>query len=99
LVFSDCEGFEQELFCSKQIPALTACTAIIELHENAVPGITESIRANFANTHYLALTSTCERRVPPVDLDFLTDEERQLAINEVRGPGQWVLLTPKELTA
>jgi hypothetical protein len=96
IVFCDCEGFESELFCSAPIPAMRTCSAIIELHENIVPGITESIRAAFSNTHDLDLVTMRERLMPDGDIDFLTPDEQQRAINEVRSNEAWVLLTPKE---
>jgi hypothetical protein len=95
-VLSDCEGFERELFCSGPIPAMRTSAAIIELHENFVPGITESIRAAFASTHDLDFVTARERSMPEdIDLGFLAPEERRRAINEVRGNEQWVLLTPR----
>jgi hypothetical protein len=101
LVFSDCEGFEKDLFCSTPIPALQAAIAIIELHEESVPGITESVRAAFSDTHELEFATTSEKPSPDVDLSFLSPADRQRAIDEVRDIGQqWVLLRPKhELAA
>ena len=95
VVFSDCEGFERELFCSALLPALKSSTAIIELHEDVAPGVTESIRTAFSRTHDLAFVSARERSRPEVELSFLTTDEQERAINEVRGAGEWVLLTPK----
>jgi hypothetical protein len=95
VVFSDCEGFERELFCSATSPRLASSTAIIELHENMAPDITICIRRLFASTHDLALVSTGEKSVPAVDLSFLTAEEQQRALDELRQSGKWVLLTPK----
>jgi ribosomal protein L11 methylase PrmA len=99
LVFSDCEGFERELFCSTPIRALRHSTAIIELHENLAPEITASMRAMFSRTHDFAFVSMSARSFPGADLDFLTSEQQQRAINEVTSSGEWLLLTPKPASA
>jgi hypothetical protein len=93
-IISDCEGYEDVLFNPKSIPALRTATLIIETHDCFVPGVSDRLRAAFAESHSVHVYGPCERRAPACDLDFLAEPERRLATCEVRPPQQWLLCLP-----
>jgi hypothetical protein len=96
LVLSDCEGFETELLLTPPVEAFASATVLVELHESEAPGVTDRLRERFRDTHTFALT-TSGPRAAAADLGFLTPEERNLAVDEIRGVGQqWALLTPHQ---
>jgi len=97
LIFSDCEGGEEELLRPDLIPQLQKADIIVELHDWIVPNVTRILRERFVTSHEIILLDQTERR--PSDyplLDVLSVEERNLAINEYRPEGQqWAFMTPK----
>jgi hypothetical protein len=96
LIISDCEGYERELFCTTEIPALAGATMIVETHECFVPGVLAAIVARFAPTHAVyEVESRSSSPVPKVRVDSLTQEELRRAGNEVRPRQTWVFLVPR----
>ncbi|MFA6114508.1 MAG: hypothetical protein WC729_10955 [Sphingomonas sp.] len=53
VVIMDVEGYESVLLDPAKVPALATATFLLELHEFAVPGITEIIAQRFEKTHDL----------------------------------------------
>jgi len=51
LIFSDCEGYEDELLRPDKIPGLKRCDVLVEVHDFKVPGISEALAARFSHTH------------------------------------------------
>jgi hypothetical protein len=97
LVVSDCEGYEQTLFCTREIPALRSATMLIEVHEGPAPGVTEAIAGRYAASHEVRrIASDPALPAPPVDLSFLDDAQRRLAVNEFRYPQEWLVLRPRQ---
>jgi hypothetical protein len=95
LIVSDCEGYEAALFAPSVVASLRSVTLIIETHDQMVPGVTESLRRMFGDTHVVrAFGHGHVRRSTTRALDFLTDAERQLAVQEVRSPQIWLLCLP-----
>jgi len=95
LIISDCEGYEAALFGPSVIPALRSATLVIETHDQMVPGVSENLRRVFGGTHLVrTFGHDGIRRGTTRALDFLTDGERQLAIQEVRSPQIWLLCLP-----
>lgn len=95
-VFSDCEGYEGDLFAPAGCPALASATLLIETHDNLVPGVSDRVRARFAATHDLAeVDGAAGGPAPPAGLDFLSADEAAAAVREYRGPQRWLLLTPR----
>lgn len=95
-IISDCEGYEHDLFCSVEIPALSSATMIIEIHEHMVPGTRRDIRSRFAASHKIREVGS-RSETPSVDLPIqsLAQEELRRASSEVRPPQTWLYLTPK----
>jgi hypothetical protein len=95
-IISDCEGYEGVLFGPSTIPRLRSATLIIETHDWFVPGVSDKLRAAFTETHSVrVLGDHGGRRVTARPLDFLSEREQQLAVQEVRPPQTWLLCLPK----
>jgi hypothetical protein len=96
LIISDCEGYEAVLFSPQVIPELRSATLIVETHDGFAPGVTDKLRAAFAETHAVQVYGQEERlRVTTQPLDFLAETERRLVVQEVRSPTLWLLCLPK----
>lgn len=96
LIVSDCEGYENILFSPQVIPALRSATLIVETHDGFAPGVTERLRAAFADTHAVHICGRQDgHRVTTQSLDFLSEPERRLAVEEVRSPTPWLLCLPR----
>jgi len=91
LVVSDCEGYEGELFARADVPAFNTSTFVIELHEQFEPGVTENIRARFSDTHRVRLIDTRTLAPVPPPAASLTTDEMARAVQEPRGPQQWLV--------
>jgi hypothetical protein len=94
LILSDCEGYEGELFADASAPALDSATLIVEIHDEFVSDVGSRIRERFRRTHSISSVWSQERERSGVDLGFLSDEDARAAIREIRGPQQWLLMTP-----
>ena len=96
LVVSDCEGYEQALFCGPEIAALRSATMVIEVHESEAPGVGAALVRRYASTHEIRrIASEPPPNRAPVDLSFLSDDQRALAGNEIRGEQEWLILRPR----
>ena len=95
LIVSDCEGYESELF-SAVTPALSSAMIIVEVHDFLITGTTDGLLARFVESHRVETISTRPARPPDgIDLSFLDDGERMLAVNELRPAQQWLVFTPR----
>jgi hypothetical protein len=99
-VLCDCEGAEAVLMDPEQVPLLRECTAIVELHDFAAPGIEDTIRERFSATHDIEVVPTAPRY--PADYPALSDVpglnfmDRHLGVAEFRPvPMSWALLRPR----
>ena len=94
-ILSDCEGYEDLLLVPEAAPALLSADLLVEVHEHAVPGVTERLRSRFAATHQAVVVDDGPRA--PEDYPasiFLSPEDRLRALHEVRNDGQqWLYLT------
>ena len=96
LIVSDCEGYERELFCTTEIPALNRATMIVELHESLSPGVSSEVLARFARTHTISqVNSRPDTPMPCVTVRSLTPDEIRRASTEVRPPQTWVFMVPR----
>ncbi|MDP9173771.1 MAG: methyltransferase [Planctomycetota bacterium] len=91
LVISDCEGYEAELLRPDLVTALQTCDILVELHEQFVPGITQTIMSRFSNTHEVELIDVKPRDPATYPaLQGFTHEKQRLAVDEARyGAMQW----------
>ena len=95
-VISDCEGYEDVLFGPEIIPKLRSVPLIIETHDGVVLGVSDKLRAAFGETHVVQVYGQQgTRRVTTFRLNFLSETERQLAVQEIRAPQSWLLCLPR----
>jgi hypothetical protein len=95
-IISDCEGFEDVLFGGGAIGPLGQAVMIIETHDCFVPGVSDRLRAVLASTHTVReFGGEGARRGTTRSLDFLSEPERRLAVQEIRLPQVWLLCLPK----
>jgi precorrin-6B methylase 2 len=95
LIVSDCEGYEQQLFGTRWVPAFASATLIIELHEAVAPGVGANIAAKFASTHVVQEIASRSEAAAGFQSKTLTSEEMLRVSHEVRSKQTWILLTPK----
>jgi hypothetical protein len=67
-VICDTEGYEVELLDLKKVPSLSRAFILVELHEFAVTGITETIQRWYALTH--KITHIWQEERGPADFPF-----------------------------
>lgn len=94
-ILSDCEGYEAELFALSSAPALDTATLLIEVHDNLIAGVGAGLRRRFARTHEVAEVRTGERNWGGPDLAFLSADDADAAIREIRDTQDWFLFTPR----
>ena len=95
LIFSDCEGFEMELFLSTPAGAFERCWLVIELHEAAAPGIGSALLERFASSHRAATVSRTDRKPGDQLVELLGAERAARAVVEARSDQSWMLLEPR----
>lgn len=95
-IISDCEGYEAALFQPAVVARLGSATLIIETHDVFVPGVSETLRSAFSASHVIReFNPGATPRSAPCALDFLSEKERQLAVQEVRTDQLWLLCLPR----
>jgi hypothetical protein len=94
-IVSDCEGYEGELFLKARTSALDSATLLIEVHDQTVPGVGAAIRGRFRATHTIESVQSQDKHDVEIDLSFLSREEAASAVREIRGPQEWLLITPR----
>lgn len=94
LIVCDCEGYEADLLDPLQLCKLKTCDLLVETHDSIRPGTSALLEERFLNTH------TIERAISTIrapsrypQIAGLTEQIRQLAVNEMRFAGQqWLML-------
>lgn len=100
LIICDCEGYELELLQPQLAPVLRSCDLLVELHDFINPSISSTLLNRFADTHDIELIQSTTRNPSayPV-LNFLSQEERSLAVAEFRPQAmQWAFMQAKTLS-
>ncbi len=102
LIICDCEGYESQLFTTQNHASLFASDLCIELHEHAVPGVTERLMNVFSESHDCQLV----RSIPDVEKplkwsheisDALDLADREIVLSEHRPAGmEWLVLSSRE---
>ncbi len=86
-VLSDCEGYEIELFTPEVIQRLKHADVLIELHGN----VKDELVRRFAGSHATQiLVYAAETRRSMPELNVFSEGDRKLALNEFRGPQEWL---------
>ena len=94
LVICDCEGGEAILLDPEKIPALRWADALVELHEDVVPNLVQTITTRFAHTHKLTFLDPIPRRSELHSaLKQLPSNDQRWALEEFRkGKMKWVCM-------
>lgn len=95
LIISDCEGYEAVLF-SADVPAFATATMIVELHEDASPGVSAEMVSRFSQSHF-ARRVRSRSETPPLALRpaGLTEDESRRTSSEIRPQQEWLFLQPR----
>lgn len=85
LILSDCEGAEIELLDPVKAPALRNCDLLVELHDFLRPRTTQKLQERFGCSHNVQIVDQTGRDATRYQqLQFLTESERRLAVEESR---------------
>jgi len=97
LIVCDCEGCEYCLLSLEQIPGLSACDLLIELHKRCEPDAFGTFVRSFSTTHEISVVSTAARDPAAYRaLDGFRATDRSLAVSEFRDDGlSWILMTTR----
>jgi hypothetical protein len=96
-LLSDCEGYERILLDPVIAPRLASWRILVELHEFLDPGITETLRDRFAQTHDVEVIEGVERDGTAYEeLASVEPAARRALLSENRpGAMRWMALTPR----
>ena len=102
-IFSDCEGYELELFSSDMAHWLSCCDLLIELHDVFHPGLSQEIMKRFQETHRIEKINNSQQNFSDLKgLELLSATDRAFALCEHRGGFgkelvmEWVFLTARQ---
>ena len=99
-VLCDVEGAERELMDPDKVPRLRDAYAIVELHEFASPGVSETISHRFADTHDVRILHSGPRYAADYPVLMSVPNvgymDREMAVSEFRHSRiSWAVLTPR----
>jgi hypothetical protein len=99
-LLSDCEGYEKILLDPDSAPNLCKWSIIVEQHNLIDHTIGATIEQRFHETHDIEVVDY----VPPAsdglpELEWMTEEQVRLVLNERPLPMSWALLRPRDATA
>ena len=98
LIFSDCEGYEMDLFTPEVVKNLKNCDLIIELHDLYTEKISPSIIDAFSASHQIKLVYSENTFIKMRALNLigdLTDDQILNFFVERNGIMRWAIITPK----
>jgi hypothetical protein len=101
LVFSDCEGAEDELLDPAAVPLLRRSAVVVEMHDALAPGVEARLAERFTGTHRVETIGMRTRHAgehPELgDVDRLNYIDQELLVTEFRThPVRWAVMTPAE---
>jgi hypothetical protein len=96
-LLSDCEGYEKVLLDPELAPNLRNWSIIVEQHDNVDPTIGATIERRFRDTHEIEVVESAppDRDGLP-ELEWMTDEQVRLVLDERPLPMRWALLRPRD---
>ncbi len=95
-IVSDCEGFESVLFQPNMIPQLASAVMVIETHDQEVHGVTDDLMERFKHSHrIMEIRSDESQRESPVKLSFLSDQQKSVALSDLRPDQSWLVMVPE----
>lgn len=94
LIIVDCEGYEEILLDPVCAPTLRESDILVELHEHAVPGVSDTIRKRFQSTHEIQSTEWKKKSGSSYSqLEYFSKELADAVVSEGRVyPQSWLLL-------
>jgi hypothetical protein len=97
LIFSDCEGFEKELFLETNVHNFSNCDLIIEMHPFVSPGIRQYLVDLFSSSHSMSFVSSHDNSRKIFDLNagyrHLSNLEKVKLVEEGRiFTMDWIIL-------
>jgi hypothetical protein len=97
LVVSDCEGGEVELLDLDRVPALRSCIILVEIHEVGGQSVSATMRRRFEPSHRITMITSTERNPEQyAQIDGLSAEEKEFAVEEFRGRTmEWAYMEPR----
>ncbi len=101
LVVCDCEGAEDELLTPDNLAGIGTYDIVVECHDMFAPGVTERLKARFANTHTIEVVPAKWRTISDVDPALVAllpggDVQKYHAIEELRSYDMaWLVMTSK----
>jgi hypothetical protein len=98
LIFSDCEGYEMDLFTPDVVKNLKNCDLIIELHDLYTEKISPTIFDAFSASHHIKLVYSENTFIKMRTLNLigdLTDDQILNFFVERNGIMSWAIITPK----
>lgn len=98
LIFSDCEGYEMDLFTPDVVKNLKNCDLIIELHDLYTEKISPSIIDAFSASHQIKLVYSENTFMKMRALNLIGDLTEDQILNffvERNGIMRWAIITPK----
>ena len=98
LIFSDCEGYEMELFTADVVKNLKNCDLIIELHDLYTEKISPTIFDAFSASHHIKLVYSENTFMKMRALNLIGDLKEDQILNfflERNGIMRWAIITPK----
>jgi hypothetical protein len=97
LLMIDCDGCEMALLAPPLPRGLDAATIVVEVHEMAADGAGATLHAWLSSTHEIDVLPSDEAARPAPPLEGFSDQERGLAVHEIRPPQTWLVCRPKAL--
>jgi len=98
LIFSDCEGYEMDLFTPDVVKNLKNCDLIIELHDLYTEKISPTIFDAFSASHHIKLVYSENTFMKMRALNLIGELTEDLILNfflERNGIMRWAIITPK----
>ncbi|BBM86915.1 class I SAM-dependent methyltransferase [Candidatus Uabimicrobium amorphum] len=87
-IFCDIEGAETYVFDPIKCPEITKYDFLIEMHDTAEENISDELMKRFEDTHDITIIRS-QKREPDEYINFLSTDDRILALEELRGEECW----------
>lgn len=96
-ILCDVDGAEGELLDPRAVPGLLRADLLVELHDCFVPGLTELVTGQFAETHeVLVVESRARTASDHAVIAGLPQETKRLALEEFRPPQSWAWIRRRD---
>ena len=100
MIFSDCEGYEKELFTKNNVPFLARHELLIEVHDFVDIEISSYLRRIFESTHSIRVISSIydikkAHLYEYKELEGLSLKAKKEILSEYRSAMDWFYLKPR----